>query len=76
MMFVEQRTNTDRSSTCDIANVKFLAKSAVDPNYCLLFPDLFTSNTYTYPMKNRSLLNNKISLIYKEIFKKKRKKYR
>lgn len=37
MMFVEQRTNTDRPSTCDIANIKFLAKSAVDPNYGLLF---------------------------------------
>ena len=37
MMFVEQRTNTDRPSPCDIANIKFLAKSAVDPNYGLLF---------------------------------------
>ena len=35
------------------------------------FPDLFTSNTYTYPMKKRSLLSNKITIIYKEIFKKK-----
>ena len=40
----------------DIADTRFLAKSAVDPKYCLLLVDLFTSKVYVYPMKNRGLL--------------------
>ena len=40
----------------DIAYISFLAKLAVDSKFCLLFVDLFTSKTYTYPMKKRTLL--------------------
>ena len=40
----------------DIADLRFLAKSAADPKYCLLLVDLFTSKIYVYPMKKRSLL--------------------
>ena len=40
----------------DIVGIRFLAESAVDPKYCLHIADLFTSKTYTYPMKKRSLL--------------------
>ena len=36
----------------DIADTPFLAKSAVDPKYCLLLVDLFTSKVYIYPMKS------------------------
>ena len=61
----------DRSSTlysikapfelfhADIANIKFLSKSAADPHYCLLCVNLFSSKIYTYPMKKRSLLAKK-----------------
>ena len=35
----------------DIADLLFLAKSAVDPKYCLLYVDLFTQKIY--PMKKR-----------------------
>ena len=35
----------------DISDLRFLAKSAVDPKYCRLIVDLFTSKIYTYPMK-------------------------
>ena len=76
MTFVEQRKNIDRFFTLysfkglfelshrDIPDIKFLAKSVVNPKYHLLFVDLFTSKTYTYPMKNRSLLakENNITL--------------
>ena len=58
----------------DIADTKFLAKSAVDPKYCLLLVDLFTSKIYIFPMKNRSLLSKKLKLIYEEIQKKKNRK--
>ena len=51
----------------DIANIKFLSKYAVDPHYCLLFVDLFSSKIYTYPMKKRSLLAKKMEQFYEEI---------
>ena len=35
----------------DIADLRFLVKSAVDPNYFLLTADLFTSKIYVYPWK-------------------------
>ena len=35
----------------DIADLRFLAKSTVNPKYCLLIADLFTSRIYTYPME-------------------------
>ena len=63
--YVPQKKNIDRSTLysvngplqffhADIAFLKFLAKSAVDPKYALLCVDLFTSNIYTYPMKARN----------------------
>ena len=44
----------------DIADTRFLMKSAVDPKYCLLLVDLFTSKIYIFPIKNRSLLSKKL----------------
>ena len=69
--FVEKKSNIDRSTLysfggpfellhADIADIRFFAKSAVDPLYCLLVVDLFTQKIYTYPMKKRSLLAKKI----------------
>ena len=70
-LFIEQKKDIDRSWTlysikasfelfhADIANIKFLSKSVVDPRYCLLCVDLFSSKIYTYPMKKRSLLGKK-----------------
>ena len=54
----------------DIAENNFLAKPSVVSVYCLLFVDLFTSKVYTYPMKKRSLLKNKLEVFYKEILPK------
>ena len=51
----------------DIADLRFLAKSAVDPKYCLLIVDLFTLKNYVYPMKNRSILTKKLKLFYEDI---------
>ena len=56
--FVEQRKDIDQSSTlysikapfellnADVADIQFFSKSTVDPKYCLLVVDLFTSKTY------------------------------
>ena len=52
--FVNKRSNIDHSTLysiskpfellhADIANIRFLVKSAVDPKYCLLIFDLFSS---------------------------------
>ena len=60
----------------DIADTRFLAKSAVDPKYCLLLVDLFTSKSYVYPMKNRRLLAKKLCLFYEDIQNKRTGKLR
>ena len=76
--FYESKSNVDHSTLFsiskpfellhgDIADTRFLAKSAVDPKYCLLLVDLFTSKVYIYPMKNRSLLAKKLKLFYDDI---------
>ena len=51
----------------DIADLRFLAKYAVDPKYCLLIVDLFTSKIYVYTTKNRSLVAKKMEIFYNEI---------
>ena len=79
--FVNKKSNVDHSTLysigkpfellhADIADTRFLAKSAVDPKYCLLLVDLFTSKIYIYPMKNRSLLAKKLKLFYEDINRK------
>ena len=51
----------------DIVYISFLARSTVDPKFCLAFVDLFTSKIYSYPMKKRNLLAKKMELFYKHI---------
>ena len=76
--FVDKRSNIDHSTFysiskpfellhADIAGLWFLARSAVDPKYCLLIVDLFSSKIYVCPMKNRGLLAKKLRLFYEEI---------
>ena len=76
--FFNKRSNIDYSALysigkpfellhVDIADLRFLAKSTVDPKYCLLIVDLFTSKIYVYPMKNRSLLAKKLAIFYEDI---------
>ena len=83
--FISSKSNVNHStlySICkpfelmhaDIADTRFLEKSAVDPKYCLLLIDLFTSKLYVYPMKNISLLSKKLRLFYEDIEKKNKKK--
>ena len=76
--FFEKKADIDRSTIysvgkpfkkihADIADLRFFAKSAVDPKYALLVVDLFTSKTYVYPMRTRKLLAKKLKLFYEEI---------
>ena len=82
--FVEEKSNLDRSTLysfkgpfelfhADIADIRFLAKSAVDPHYCLLLIDLFSNKIYTYPMKKRLYLANKLEKFYQDTFEKREK---
>ena len=75
--FIEQKSNVDRSTLysfkapfelfhADIADIRFLAKSAVDPHYCLVLIDLFTNKIYTYPMKKRLHLAEKLEKFYED----------
>ena len=82
--FTPQKKNIDRSTLytvngplqffhADVAFLKFLAKSAIDPKYALLCVDLFTSKVYIYTMRKKSNLVNKLETFYKEIEPKRNK---
>ena len=83
----KKKSNSDQSTLysvskpfellhADNADLRFLAKSAVDPKYCLLVVDLFTSKVYVYPMKNRTLLAKKLEIFYNDIKSKRSGKMR
>ena len=83
--FVEKKSDVDRSTMysfsgpfellhADIAHIRFFAKSAADPLYCLLVVDLFTQKVYTYPMKKRHLLSQKMEIFYQEVENKRKNK--
>ena len=85
--FVNKKSDTDHSTLysirkrfellhADIADLRQLAKLTVDPKYCLLVVDLFTSKIYVYPMKERSILAKKLRLFYEDIKKKRTGKMR
>ena len=57
-LLLYRKKDIDRSTlhsfkllNADIAELRFLAKYAIKPRYCLLIVDLFTSKIYTYPIK-------------------------
>ena len=65
--FLEQRNDTDRSSAlysikdpfelvhADEADIRFFSRSAVNPKYCLLCVDLFSSKVCVYPIKKEAI---------------------
>ena len=76
--FVNKISNIDRSTLYsigkpfellhpDIADLRFLAKSAVDAKCLLLIVDLSTSKIYVFLMKNRSLLAKKLAIFYEDV---------
>ena len=59
--FISKSNDIDRSTLfsikapfdlmhADVGDLHFLGKSAVDPKYCLLLVDLFSSKIYVYEM--------------------------
>ena len=79
--FVKQKKSTYHSTLysikapfellhSDIADIRFFSKSAIDPKYCLLIVDLFTSKIYAYHMKSKNLLLRKLNNFYNDISEK------
>ena len=81
--FTQKKRDIDRSTLYSfkgpfgllhavITDLRFLAKSSVDPKYCLLIVDLLTSKIYTYPMKKRTLFKKMLEQCYEDILKKRK----
>ena len=51
----------------EVANLPFFNKSVVAPKYSLVCVDLFTSKLYTYGMKKKNQLPEKLEKFYVEI---------
>ena len=56
----------------DIGNLEFLGKSATFPQYALVIVYLFSSKVYTYLMKSRKQIRQKLEQFYRDV-KSKRK---
>ena len=51
----------------DVANLEFLGKNATFPQYVLLVVDLFSSKTYTYPMRSRRQIRDRLEQFYLDV---------
>ena len=51
----------------DVGNLEFLRKNATFPQYVLVLVDLFSSKIYTYPMKSRKQIRQKLEEFYREV---------
>ena len=58
----------------DVANLEFLGKNATFPQYVLVLLDLFSSKVYTYPMKSRKQIRQKLEQFYRDVRSKRRNK--
>ena len=58
----------------DIANLEFLGKNATFPQYVLVIVDLFSSKVYTYSMKSRKQIRQKLEQFYRDVNSKRKGK--
>ena len=58
----------------DVGNLEFLGKNASFPQYDLVLVDLFSSKIYTYPMKSRKQIRQKLEQIYRDVRGKRKEK--
>ena len=54
----------------DVGNLEFLGKNATFPKYVLVIVDLFSSKVYTYPVKSRKQIRQRLEQFYEDIKKK------
>ena len=73
-----EKGDSDRSTLCsfsrslellhaDVANLEFFCKNATFPQYILLVVDLFSSKTYTYPMRSRRQIRDRLEQFYLDV---------
>ena len=58
----------------DVGNLEFLGKNATFPQYVLVIVDLYSSKVYTYSMKSRKQILQKMKLFYNEVRSKRKGK--
>ena len=51
----------------DVGNLEFLGKNATFPQYVLVLVDLFSSKVYTYLMKSRKQIRQKLQQFYEDV---------
>ena len=51
----------------DVGNLEFLGKNATFPKHVLVLVDLFSSRVYTYPMKSRKEIRQKLKQFYQDV---------
>ena len=51
----------------DVANLEFLGKNTTFPQYLLVLVDLFSSKTYTYSIKSRKQIRQKLEEFYRDV---------
>ena len=51
----------------DVGNLEFLGKNATFSKYVLVIVDLFSSKIYTYSMKSREQILQKLKLFYNDV---------
>ena len=57
-----------------MGNLEFLDKNATFPQYVLVLVDLFSSKIYTYPMKSRRQIRQRLEEFYEEVESKRKSK--
>ena len=58
----------------DVANLEFLGKNVTFSRYVLVLVDPFTSKVYTYPMKSRKQIRQKLEQFYRDVRSKRKGK--
>ena len=58
----------------DVENLEFLGKNATFPQYVLVLVDLFSSKIYTFPMRSRKQIRQKLEECYEEVESKRKGK--
>ena len=82
--YIEKR-EIDHSTLCsfdgpfqlvhaDVANLEFLGKKITFPKYALVLVDLFSSKTYTYRMKSRKQIRQRLEEFYRDVADKRKGK--
>ena len=51
----------------DVGNLEFLGKNATFPQYVLILVDLFSLKVYTYPLKSRKQIRQKLEQFYRDV---------